>query len=91
VKDGKLHFILKMEDEGDEPQADKELLRTISSVYVSDDDTPNKIALRSATSSASQHRPRHVHGRPQRVAGQGFGGPGSEFSWLGFVLGGYWV
>jgi len=47
VKEGKLHFRLEMEYEGDEPQLDNEesRSRTIDFVYDPDDDTPDEIAL----------------------------------------------
>ena len=47
VKEGKLHFRLKMEYEGDEPPAeeDESRSRTIDFVYDPDDDTPDEIAV----------------------------------------------
>lgn len=47
VKEGKLHFRLEMEYEGDEPQSEDEesRSRTIDFVYDPDEDTPDEIAL----------------------------------------------
>lgn len=49
MKEGKLHFRLKMEYEGDEPQQENEelpsLSRTIDFVYDPDVDTPDDIAV----------------------------------------------
>lgn len=47
VKEGKLHFRLKMEYEGDEPptDADDNLSRTIDFIYDPDEDTPDEIAV----------------------------------------------